>query len=165
MSWTSRRSDWNACPRSARARRLSSSVKRWTKRQKQLPRHLESSLPSPLTRVSNHSHWATTSWSSPSEVSFNSPLRVLFTPSTPSYHSAYSQTFSTPGVKEHAHFLKDVKDARRIRSRILETFELAAQPTLSDVERANLLHFVIVGGGPTGIEFAAELHDLLASDM
>jgi len=25
-----------------------------------------------------------------------------------------------PGVKEHAHFLKDVKDARKIRSRILE---------------------------------------------
>lgn len=33
---------------------------------------------------------------------------------------AYSQTFNTPGVKEYAHFLKDVKDARRIRSRILE---------------------------------------------
>lgn len=28
--------------------------------------------------------------------------------------------FNIPGVKEHAHFLKDVKDARRIRSRILE---------------------------------------------
>ena len=28
--------------------------------------------------------------------------------------------FNIPGVKEHAHFLKDVRDARRIRSRILE---------------------------------------------
>ena len=28
--------------------------------------------------------------------------------------------FDVPGVKEHAHFLKDVKDARRIRGRILE---------------------------------------------
>lgn len=63
---------------------------------------------------------------------------------------AYSQTFNTEGVKEHAHFLKDVKDARRIRSRIMECFELAAQPTLTDVERSGLLHFVIVGGGPTG---------------
>ncbi|ORY77229.1 pyridine nucleotide-disulfide oxidoreductase-domain-containing protein [Leucosporidium creatinivorum] len=78
---------------------------------------------------------------------------------------AYSQTFNTPGVKEYAHFLKDVKDARKIRSRILECFELASQPTLTDVERQNLLHFVIVGGGPTGVEFAAELNDLLASDM
>lgn len=95
------------------------------------------------------------------ECSFPRPLQSYRLTLSP----AYSQTFNTPGVKEHAHFLKDVKDARRIRSRILEVFELAAQPTLTDVERTNLLHFVIVGGGPTGIEFAAELHDLLASDM
>jgi len=44
-------------------------------------------------------------------------------------------------------------------------FEIAAQPTISDAERRHLLHFVVVGGGPTGIEFAAELHDLLESDM
>ncbi|KAK4699577.1 hypothetical protein P7C70_g6684, partial [Phenoliferia sp. Uapishka_3] len=86
---------------------------------------------------------------------------------------AYSRTFNIPGVKEYAHFLKDVKDARKIRSRILECFEQAAQPTLTDNERRDLLHFVIVGGesdsqalsGPTGIEFAAELHDLLATDL
>lgn len=78
---------------------------------------------------------------------------------------AYSQTFDTPGVKEYGHFLKDVKDARRIRSRILECFEQAAQPTLTDIERRNLLHFVIVGGGPTGIEFGAELNDLLHTDL
>ena len=36
---------------------------------------------------------------------------------------------------------------------------------MNDDERRQLLHFVIVGGGPTGIEFAAELHDLLASDL
>ena len=28
--------------------------------------------------------------------------------------------FNVPGVKEHAHFLKDVRDARSIRTRILE---------------------------------------------
>lgn len=42
--------------------------------------------------------------------------------------------------------------------KVLERFEQASQPTLSDVERRGLLHFAIVGGGPTGIEFAAELH-------
>ncbi|KAI5476170.1 FAD/NAD(P)-binding domain-containing protein [Pseudohyphozyma bogoriensis] len=78
---------------------------------------------------------------------------------------AYSQTFNTPGVKEYAHFLKDVKDARRIRTRIMDCFSQASQPTLTDVERKNLLHFVVVGGGPTGIEFAAELHDLIRSDL
>ncbi|KAJ7057162.1 FAD/NAD(P)-binding domain-containing protein [Mycena amicta] len=78
---------------------------------------------------------------------------------------AYSQTFGTAGVKEHAHFLKDVKDARAIRLRILECFEQAMQPTLSDVERRNLLNFCIVGGGPTGVEFAAELYDLLHAEF
>lgn len=43
----------------------------------------------------------------------------------------YSQTFGTPGVKEHGLFLKDVKDARKIRSRILQAFEIAAQPTVT----------------------------------
>jgi NADH dehydrogenase FAD-containing subunit len=33
--------------------------------------------------------------------------------------------FNVPGVKENAHFLKDVKDARRIRSRILECHSIA----------------------------------------
>ncbi|ESK97028.1 hypothetical protein Moror_6385 [Moniliophthora roreri MCA 2997] len=78
---------------------------------------------------------------------------------------AYSQTFGIPGVKEHAHFLKDVKDARAIRSRILECFEQANQPVMSDIERRNILHFCIVGGGPTGVEFAAELHDLLHTEI
>ncbi|KAF8909679.1 FAD/NAD(P)-binding domain-containing protein [Gymnopilus junonius] len=78
---------------------------------------------------------------------------------------AYSQTFNIPGVKEHAHFLKDVKDARRIRGRILECFEQSSLPSLSDIDRRNLLNFCIVGGGPTGIEFAAELHDLIHTDM
>ncbi|KAJ4496184.1 pyridine nucleotide-disulfide oxidoreductase-domain-containing protein [Lentinula edodes] len=78
---------------------------------------------------------------------------------------AYSQTFNIPGVKEHAHFLKDVRDARAIRSRILECFEQANQPTLSDTERRQLLNFVIVGAGPTGVEFAAELHDLLHAEI
>eukprot|EP00919_Chromeraceae_sp_WS-2016_P041425 GHVR01098698.1.p1 GENE.GHVR01098698.1~~GHVR01098698.1.p1 ORF type:complete len:294 (-),score=31.92 GHVR01098698.1:238-1119(-) len=78
---------------------------------------------------------------------------------------AYSQTFNVPGVKEHAHFLKDVRDARAIRTRILECFEQANQPFLSDVDRRNLLNFCIVGGGPTGVEFAAELHDLLHAEV
>ncbi|KAG7095627.1 hypothetical protein E1B28_006351 [Marasmius oreades] len=78
---------------------------------------------------------------------------------------AYSQTFDIPGVKEYAHFLKDVKDARTIRSRILECFEQANQPMMSDIDRRNVLHFCVVGGGPTGVEFAAELHDLLHAEI
>ncbi|KAL5478417.1 hypothetical protein ACEPAI_2601 [Sanghuangporus weigelae] len=77
----------------------------------------------------------------------------------------YAQTFGIPGVKEFGYFLKDVRDARAIRSRILECFDEAAQPTLSDMDRRNLLNFCIVGAGPTGVEFAAELHDLIKSDI
>jgi len=77
----------------------------------------------------------------------------------------YSQTFGTPGVKEHAFFLKDVGDARRIRNRILACFEGAALPTTSIEMKKQLLSFAVVGGGPTGIEFSAELHDLINEDM
>lgn len=77
----------------------------------------------------------------------------------------YSQTFGVEGVKEHACFLRDVGDARTIRLRVLGAFERAALPTTSDEERKKLLHFAVVGGGPTGIEFAAELHDLIHDDL
>ncbi|KAK2616392.1 hypothetical protein QQS21_000633 [Conoideocrella luteorostrata] len=77
----------------------------------------------------------------------------------------YSQTFGIEGVKQHAHFLRDVGDARAIRLQILQAFETADLPTTSDEERKKLLHFAIVGGGPTGIEFAAELHDLIKDDL
>lgn len=91
---------------------------------------------------------------------------------------AYSQTFGIAGVREHAHFLRDIGDARRIRLRVLSLFEQCSYPAspggkdsktagrpLTEDEKKSLLHFVIVGGGPTGIEFAAELHDLIHEDL
>ncbi|KAJ2961911.1 hypothetical protein NQZ79_g2910 [Umbelopsis isabellina] len=78
---------------------------------------------------------------------------------------SYSNTFGIPGVKEHGHFLKDIQDARRIRARVLECFEYAAQPGLSNKEKAEKLHFAVVGGGPTGVEFSAELHDFISEDL
>ncbi|KAJ4383235.1 hypothetical protein N0V86_001279 [Didymella sp. IMI 355093] len=77
----------------------------------------------------------------------------------------YSQTFGTPGVREHAFFLKDVGDARKIRNRLLACFEAAALPTTPEEMKKQLLNFAVVGGGPTGIEFSAELHDLINEDM
>ncbi|XP_021726335.1 external alternative NAD(P)H-ubiquinone oxidoreductase B2, mitochondrial-like [Chenopodium quinoa] len=78
---------------------------------------------------------------------------------------ARSNTFNTPGVEENAHFLKEVEDAQKIRQSIIDCFEKAALPTLSDEERKRILHFVVVGGGPTGVEFAAELHDFVNEDL
>ena len=77
----------------------------------------------------------------------------------------YSQTFGITGVKENALFLKDIGDAKKIRRRILELFEIASLPTTSEALRKHLLHFAIVGGGPTGIEFAANLRDLVQEDL
>lgn len=77
----------------------------------------------------------------------------------------YSQTFGTTGVKEHAYFLKDVGDARRIRNRLLTCFEMASLPTTSEQMKRMLLNFTVVGGGPTGIEFSAELHDIITEDL
>jgi NADH:ubiquinone reductase (non-electrogenic) len=74
-------------------------------------------------------------------------------------------TFNTPGVVEHAHFLKEVEDAQRIRQTVIDNFERASLPGLSEEERKRILHFVVVGGGPTGVEFAAELHDFVHEDL
>ncbi|CAF3889095.1 unnamed protein product [Rotaria magnacalcarata] len=76
-----------------------------------------------------------------------------------------NNTFNTPGIEEHAHFLKEVLDARRIRSAISDAFESAMTPTQTPAKRKRLLHFVVVGGGPTGVEFAAELADLVREDL
>ena len=78
---------------------------------------------------------------------------------------AKSNTFGIEGVREHALFLKEVSDARAIRRRIIECFEQAAQPTTSPETQKKLLHFVVVGGGPTGVEFAAEMYDFLDEDL
>jgi NADH:ubiquinone reductase (non-electrogenic) len=58
-----------------------------------------------------------------------------------------------------------LSEARQIRQGIIDCFELAITPGLSAADRERLLHFVVVGGGPTGVEFAAELHDFLTEDL
>ena len=80
---------------------------------------------------------------------------------------AVGSTTNPHGVKglENAFFLKNIDDARSIRNRVIHNFELACLPTTSDEERKRLLSFVVSGGGPTGVEFAAELYDLLNEDL
>jgi NADH dehydrogenase len=63
------------------------------------------------------------------------------------------------------HFLKSIGDARQIRNQVIRNLEMACLPTTSDEEWRRLLFFVISGGGPTSVEFAAELYDMLNEDM
>lgn len=77
---------------------------------------------------------------------------------------AQTNTFGIPGVREYCNFLKQVEDARRIRTAIVNCFERANLPGMSEEERVKNLTFAVIGAGPTGIEFAAELRDFIEQD-
>jgi NADH dehydrogenase FAD-containing subunit len=68
-----------------------------------------------------------------------------------------------PGA-DRALRLKSTDDARRLRTAVGECFEYASRPDVSSPEaakeRSRRVTFLIVGGGPTGVELAGELHDL-----
>ena len=78
---------------------------------------------------------------------------------------AENATFGIPGVREHSCFLKEVADAQNIRKRIMDCVETASFKDQSPEERKRLLHMVVVGGGPTGVEFAGELQDFFEQDL
>lgn len=78
---------------------------------------------------------------------------------------AENATFGIPGVREHSCFLKEVGDAQKIRKRIMDCVETASFKDQSPEERKRLLHMVVVGGGPTGVEFAGELQDFFEQDL
>lgn len=73
---------------------------------------------------------------------------------------AVTQTFGTKGADEHAFFMRELEDAIVLRDRIVDLFEQAAAASQKS-EQASLLHFVVVGAGPTGIETATEIADLI----
>jgi NADH:ubiquinone reductase (non-electrogenic) len=76
-----------------------------------------------------------------------------------------NNTFGIQGVDEHCVYFKTIDDALRLRRRVSECFERAALPATPPEERRRLLSFVVVGGGPTGVEVAAELYDMIHEDL
>jgi NADH:ubiquinone reductase (H+-translocating) len=60
--------------------------------------------------------------------------------------------------------LKTIEDATEIRRRVLTAFEKAERSS-DPAERARLLTFVIVGGGPTGVEMAGAIRELATQTM
>lgn len=67
--------------------------------------------------------------------------------------------------KDSIFFLKHLEHARAIRSNIINSFEKASIPNVSEAEKRRLLSFLVVGGGPTSCEFTAELHDFVKQDV
>lgn len=68
--------------------------------------------------------------------------------------------FGLGGIARHGFGLKDVPDALRIRHEVLRNFELAILEPDAGRRRAYLT-FVVVGGGPTGVEMAGSLSELI----
>ena len=67
--------------------------------------------------------------------------------------------FGHPGWAARAPGLKTLDDALEMRRRVLLAFELAERATDPEAQR-RLLTFVIVGGGPTGVELAGALAEI-----
>jgi NADH dehydrogenase len=65
-----------------------------------------------------------------------------------------------PGLAEHAVPFKYLGDALRLRNHLVHALEEAAI-TADPVERQRLLTFVVAGGGFSGVECIAEMHDFL----
>jgi NADH dehydrogenase len=70
--------------------------------------------------------------------------------------------FGTPGA-EHAFPLYSLDDADRLKTRIIQAFEEAdSDPRLVD---EGAIDFVVVGGGPTGVEVAGALSEMINTTM
>lgn len=89
------------------------------------------------------------------ELAFPYDYLVLATGST-------SHFFGVPGAAEHAFSLKTLEQGVALRNHILYLFERAANEPDAE-RRQKLLTIIIVGGGPTGVEYAGALAELINS--
>ncbi|XP_004490610.1 internal alternative NAD(P)H-ubiquinone oxidoreductase A1, mitochondrial-like isoform X2 [Cicer arietinum] len=78
---------------------------------------------------------------------------------------AQPTTFGIHGVHEHAIFLREVYHAQEIRRKLLLNLMMSDVPGITEEEKKRLLHCVVVGGGPTGVEFSGELSDFIMRDV
>jgi NADH dehydrogenase len=72
--------------------------------------------------------------------------------------------FGRPEWEKHAPGLKSITDATHIRRKVLMAFELAEMEPEAERRRA-LLNFILVGGGPTGVEMAGSIAELAHSAL
>jgi NADH dehydrogenase len=74
-----------------------------------------------------------------------------------------TSNFGIPGVEEYAYALKTLPDAVRLRNHILTTFEQA--DAAGPAAHPGALTLVLVGGGPTGVELAGALSELIGHNL
>jgi NADH dehydrogenase len=75
-------------------------------------------------------------------------------------HGGETNFFGIESIKQNGYGLKDIPDAVAIRNHVLTCFEQAMLEPDPEVRRARLT-FVVVGGGPTGVEMAGALSELI----
>lgn len=73
---------------------------------------------------------------------------------------ATTNYFGLDSVANHSFAMKTLQDAAQVRNHVLRMFEAASRCD-SAAERRRLLTFVCVGGGPTGVECAGALSELI----
>jgi NADH dehydrogenase len=88
--------------------------------------------------------------SDPTEIGYDA--LILATGAKTSYFGNDHWEAFAPG-------LKSLDDAVTIRNRVLMAFE-RAERTLDPTEKRALLNFVVIGGGPTGVELAGSIAEL-----
>lgn len=72
--------------------------------------------------------------------------------------------FGVSGAELYSYPLKNLEDAKRIKNRVIDSFE-AADALMDEEEIKDALRVVIVGGGPTGVELAGELADYMNGEL
>ncbi len=75
-----------------------------------------------------------------------------------------TEFYGVTGAETHAFRLKTAEQAIALRNHILTRFELAARVP-DPAERQRMLTFTVVGGGPTGVEYAGALAELIRTPM
>jgi NADH dehydrogenase len=122
-----------------------------------------SSISFPLRKVFQHSKNVNIRITEVSRI--DTSLRVVYTPIGDIPYDRLvialgctTNYFGNARIQSHSFPMKSVPQAMALRNKILQTFEdtIVAGPD----ERQSLLNFVIVGGGPTGVELAGAMAEM-----
>lgn len=107
-------------------------------------------------------------------VDWDKRVVTIRNPDSDNHHISYDYLVVATGV-HHSYFghdefakwapgLKSMADATDVRNKVLQAFE-TAEAEVNDKHRDELLTFVLVGGGPTGVEMAGAIAELARLTM